>query len=535
MLRGLGERTFQAAQQWQSPALQARGNAAAQTLEGAGWLEHLKARHLVACHDVEQLQQVFPEKYRDMRARGVRSFYAVALLEEGELRGYLGIDNPRERLECTTMLLSLSHFLMGERSKREGKAQNAFLRSHDALTGCLNWERYNDYLVAFSNDVSSSLGVLRADVNQLAELNQRRGKEAGDRMVCHVAQVLRRRFGPGNVYRINGDEFVVFRTDVTYRKFAGDVEACQQLLEEQAPGAVAFGWTWADQDIQIQGMVHHAGEALQLEKQRHGKGKGAWGQQAFWGLEEAFAKGHFHIYLQPKAEIASGRIRGAEALIRYRDDQHGVVGPDKFIPQLERSGLIRHIDLFVLEEVCRTLRRWREQGVEPIPISLNLSRYTLMEKGILARINGITSRYQVDRRLLKLEITESIGDVERRILEEISREIVGDGYCLSLDDFGAQYSNLSILSSLQLSELKIDKSIINDLYSNQNTRILVEHLIHICRQLGIDSVAEGVEEREQLQILEDIGCTYAQGYLYNKPIPVPDFERKYLAGPGNDP
>lgn len=103
---------------------------------------------------------------------------------------------------------------------------------------------------------------------------------------------------------------------------------------------MAFGWTWADQDIQIQGMVHHAGEALQLEKQRHGKGKGAWGQQAFWGLEEAFAKGHFHIYLQPKAEIASGRIRGAEALIRYRDDQHGVVGPDKFIPQLERSGLI---------------------------------------------------------------------------------------------------------------------------------------------------------------------------------------------------
>ena len=111
-------------------------------------------------------------------------------------------------------------------------------------------------------------------------------------------------------------------------------------------------------------------------------------------------------------------------------------------------------------------------------------------------------------------------------------EIVGDGYCLSLDDFGAQYSNLSILSSLQLSELKIDKSIINDLYSNQNTRILVEHLIHICRQLGIDSVAEGVEEQEQLQILEDIGCTYAQGYLYNKPIPVPDFERKYLAGLG---
>ncbi|MFR1233845.1 MAG: EAL domain-containing protein [Evtepia gabavorous] len=279
--------------------------------------------------------------------------------------------------------------------------------------------------MAFSNDVSSSLGVLRADVNQLAELNQRRGKEAGDRMVCHVAQVLRRRFGPGNVYRINGDEFVVFRTDVTYRKFAGDVEACQQLLEEQAPGRWPSAGPGPTKTFRSRGWSTTRERPSSWKKQRHGKGKGAWGQQAFWGLEEAFAKGHFHIYLQPKAEIASGRIRGAEALIRYRDDQHGVVGPDKFIPQLERSGLIRHIDLFVLEEVCRTLRRWREQGVEPIPISLNLSRYTLMEKGILARINGITSRYQVDRRLLKLEITESIGDVERRILEEISREIVG--------------------------------------------------------------------------------------------------------------
>ncbi len=371
-------------------------------------------------------------------------------------------------------------------------------------------------------------------MNQLAELNQRRGKEAGDRMVCHVAQVLRRRFGPGNVYRINGDEFVVFRTDVTYRKFAGDVEACQQLLEEQAPGAVAFGWTWADQDIQIQGMVHHAGEALQLEKkQRHGKGKGAWGQQAFWGLEEAFAKGHFHIYLQPKAEIASGRIRGPRPLSGTGMTNTGWWDRISSSPSWSGRGLF----------VTSTCLYWRRSagpsaggrgaggGAHP-HLPLNLSRYTLMEKGILARINGITSRYQVDRRLLKLEITESIGDVERRILEEISREIVGDGYCLSLDDFGAQYSNLSILSSLQLSELKIDKSIINDLYSNQNTRILVEHLIHICRQLGIDSVAEGVEEREQLQILEDIGCTYAQGYLYNKPIPVPDFERKYLAARG---
>ena len=186
------------------------------------------------------------------------------------------------------------------------------------------------------------------------------------------------------------------------------------------------------------------------------------------------------------------------------------------------------------DHVIRTDPAMNEEVAVGSNVVIYVSQGVAVDETDVPKFVGMTredAQKEADSRKLKLEITESIGDVERRILEEISREIVGDGYCLSLDDFGAQYSNLSILSSLQLSELKIDKSIINDLYSNQNTRILVEHLI----QLGIDSVAEGVEEREQLQILEDIGCTYAQGYLYNKPIPVPDFERKYLAGPGNDP
>ncbi len=177
----LGERTFQAAQQWQSPALQAQGNAAAQTLEGAGWLEHLKApppgglprRGAAAAGLSREVGCAGP---------GVQSFYAVALLEEGS-PGLPGHRQPPGAVGVhhhASLPVPLSD---GGAEQARGKAQNAFLRSHDALTGCLNWERYNDYLVAFSNDVSSSLGVLRADVNQLAELNQRRGKEAGDRMV----------------------------------------------------------------------------------------------------------------------------------------------------------------------------------------------------------------------------------------------------------------------------------------------------------------------------------------------------------------
>ena len=168
-------------------------------------------------------------------------------------------------------------------------------------------------------------------------------------------------------------------------------------------------------------------------------------------LTRSLNQRRFEIYLQPKAEISTGKIKGAEALIRYRDEEHGLITPDKFIPQLESAGLIRYIDFFVLEEVCKTLQHWKSKGIELFPVSLNFSRATLLEKGVVERIIQTSDRYGIERSLLEIEITESIGDLEHRILSEISKKIIQEGYRLSLDDFGAQYSNLSILSTLELS------------------------------------------------------------------------------------
>ena len=148
----------------------------------------------------------------------------------------------------------------------------------------------------------------------------------------------------------------------------------------------------------------------------------------------------------------------------------------------------------------------------------------------MEKIKAVSDRYGVERSLLEIEITESKGEMDRSVLKTISRQLIGAGYCLSLDDFGAEYSNISILSAIPLKELKFDKSVINDLYSNPTTRLLIANLIRVCQEIGVDSVAEGVEEPEQLELLKSFGCTYAQGYLFNKPIPVPDFVRKYLEG-----
>ena len=151
-----------------------------------------------------------------------------------------------------------------------------------------------------------------------------------------------------------------------------------------------------------------------------------------------------------------------------------------------------------------------------------------MEDCIVEKISAVADRYHLDHALFEIEITENIREIDRHMLREISESLVCAGYRISLDDFGSEYSNLSILSTLPLSGLKLDKSLIQDLYANPSTHILVKSLIQACHEMGIDSTAEGVEEEEQLKILQAIGCTYAQGYLFSPPLSVQEFEQDFV-------
>ncbi len=498
------------------------------------WLTELRSKQVVVFSELKQLRALFPEKYKTLREKQMHAFAAVALMSESELIGYIGIENPRINLDNTTMLQSLSYFLYNEIAKRRMEQQQHFVAEHDALTGLYNWQSYTRTLSNLQPEALSSLGVLVADVSHLHLLNQEYGPAYGDKLLCLLADTLKIEFGAQSAFRLSGDSFIVLCEDITYEAFLSQAEDLREQMDGAYPGSIFFGYAWADEDIDPNRMINSARKVLSISKgEERGNIQSDQRLRAIrlQRLHEAIEQRHFQIYLQPKAEISTGTIRGAEALVRYVDESHGVVPPDRFIPQLEAERNIRHIDLFVLEEVCRTLQRWKRHGLHTFPISMNFSRCTLLEEGIVEHINKITSRYEVERALLEIEITESMGQLERRTLSEISQKIIGAGYRLSLDDFGSEYSNISILSSLSLNGLKFDKSVMNDLYSNPTTRLLVGNLISVCRQMGIDSIAEGIEEPEQLDILKDFGCVYAQGYLYNKPIPVPDFERKYLKFP----
>lgn len=246
------------------------------------------------------------------------------------------------------------------------------------------------------------------------------------------------------------------------------------------------------------------------------------------GLKESIANSEFCTFLQPKANVQTGEICGAEALIRYRDKEKGIIPPGRFLPQIERAGFIRLIDLFVLKDVCRILKKWLENGLNPIPISLNYSRATILEPGILEETNQIVESIGVPKELIQIEVTETISSTDNSSLKEIVQRFVEEGYKIALDDFGAEYSNIYVLYSLNLSTLKLDRQIVSDIYHDKRARMVVENVIDICKKLQIECVAEGVETEEHLGVLKEMSCDVIQGYFLNKPLPEDEFERQYI-------
>ena len=219
---------------------------------------------------------------------------------------------------------------------------------------------------------------------------------------------------------------------------------------------------------------------------------------------------------------------GAEALLRQKGEDGEYYLPEQFITLYEKEGVIPFLDCFAFEEVCRMLQEWMAAGGKPVPVSVNFSRISLMKRGIVQSLAEIRARYGVPEGLLVLEITESISKMEPSALQGLIDELKKYHFVVSLDDYGYQYSNLAILSNMDFVELKLDKSLVENLKDNPKARVLVENSIEMCRQLNqVISTAEGIEDDEQLDILKGFNCNMGQGFLFSHPLPRDEFFRKF--------
>ena len=245
--------------------------------------------------------------------------------------------------------------------------------------------------------------------------------------------------------------------------------------------------------------------------------------------EEALANGEFRIYLQPKVDTETGRIVGAESLARWFCN--GIVlYPTEFVPILEQEGMVASLDLYVLKKTCEFIREWMDNGITPVPVSVNFSRRDLSYKNLAKEILETIDSFGIDRKYIEIEVTETASEDERVLMTNFLSRLKEADIATAIDDFGTGYSSLSTLRDFPVSVIKIDRSFINNDELNSSDEIVLRNIVTMANELGIDVVTEGVERPDQTQLLKSVGCHVVQGFLYDNPMPKADFEKRLQKG-----
>ncbi len=238
-------------------------------------------------------------------------------------------------------------------------------------------------------------------------------------------------------------------------------------------------------------------------------------------MESALENNEFMVFYQPKHEAITEKIVGAEALVRWKHGEYGFMGPNQFIPIFEKNGFITKLDFFVLEQVCKDIKRWEKEGYPVVPISVNVSRRDFIEVGTIDKQLQLIESYQVPHEFLHMEVTESLYSDNTDIIVSQVRKVQNLGFEIEMDDFGAGYSSLGMLAGFPLNILKLDISFVRDLERNE---IVIENIIKMAHRLGLLTVAEGAETTDQFVTLKSLGCDYIQGYYFSKPLSVEAYE-----------
>lgn len=248
--------------------------------------------------------------------------------------------------------------------------------------------------------------------------------------------------------------------------------------------------------------------------------------------QEALENGEFHLYLQAKKDLEGGTICGAEALVRWIRKDGSMIYPDRFIPVFEKNGFCAQLDLHMVELTCQMQRNWLDQGITIFPIAVNQSKLLFYQEDYIDRLCEITDHYRVPRKYLVLEILEGLAAENLEELNQTILRLKKKGFQISMDDFGSGYSSLNILSGLEIDEVKLDREFLMAMGTNREAKqkTMMRNVVQIAKDIGIRTVAEGVETEADEKFLQSIGCNYGQGYYYSRPVPAVEFGERFLHG-----
>lgn len=496
------------------------------------WLEDYSWGQAIMLESPEAMLSHSYDMYLYMKEHAIHNQRWMRIEENDELLGFIVIDNSSSNLQNIAFMESFTVFMASELKKRTLIENSIYAGQHDDLTDLLSRKSFEEFTLTYSPDEIACIGVMIANFNNLKGINSTRGFQTGNYYIRLFADMLRESFEGTYIYRLNGDEFLVLLPEHTRTDLEERISVLENLVQNNGMFTVSIGYSWDDVENDLSLLIEQATQAMKLHKKSHYDAMpnsiDMERRKSLNDLVTCIENREFEVFLQPKVELLHGTMVGAEALIRYHHKELGYITPSQFIDILEKNNLIRYIDLFVFEEVCRQLERWKNQGLFLPVVSLNFSRLTLIEQDILATMENIISHYDVPRKYLEIEITESVSNMGKSILYQNAQDLYKAGFAISLDDFGTKYTNLSILADLDFNILKVDRSLVGELNKQSSRQLIMKNIITMCQDLGIRVLAEGIENVDQESILQKLKCHLGQGYLYGKPMPIEEFDRKYI-------
>ena len=507
------------------------------------WLPFFEKNDCIIIDDVEQLQKTNPAAYATLHAQEITSLIAAPIFLDNKLAGYIGIDNyDSEKIKNSSyLLLSMSIFLSYAIRHRNHVDMLHRLSYHDLLTNALNRNAFMDVLSQFRPGQYASAGIIYIDINGMKEINDFYGHHQGDKILITTVAKVFNLFKPDELFRIGGDEFVIITYDLTETDFYEKFNLLRNIFCEKTnlPFSIATGSCWVKSPSDLNSLLQQADSAMYADKKKFYYGKEKKSRYRhnlddilnlanYSALQEALTAGQFCIYFQPKISLDTEEFIGSEALIRYINQAGEIIAPNNFIPILEEARLIKMLDLYVFEEVCKQINIWKERKMRVKPVSINLSRSTLSYHFLADQLLALITKHNIDISLLELEVTETAEVDNQLVFSQALEKLKEYGFSISIDDFGVRNASLSLFTTINFDILKLDRSLVKTLAQNQKARILIRSLAVICSDLGIKLIAEGVETLEQLDILKELRCNEVQGYLFSKPLPLNDFENKYL-------
>lgn len=413
---------------------------------------------------------------------------------------------------------------------------------HDALTGLPNRLLFNDRLehaVHIAKRSSSNLAVCFLDLDGFKYINDSSGHHVGDKILCGVADRIQSSLREQDtVARLGGDEYIILMEGLNSPKEA--MHVAQRIMRSfERPFMMADQMVYMSCSIGISVYPLDTDKPDKLIRNADlamydAKAKGKNNIQLFnpqleaivvkrvrleTELRNAVSNGDFLLLYQPKTNIALDKIVGLEALIRWRHQSLGTIPPNEFIPLAEETGLIIDIGEWIIHEVCRQLTVWQQQGLDVVPVAINMSVRELQQKNICTKLLEIIREYDLPVSCVNIEITESLLmdnlDKAIRTLEGLRDA----GFMISVDDFGTGHSSLGYLKYLPVNTLKVDRAFIKDIAVSKKDAAIANSIISLGHNLGLDVVAEGVEDQISVDILKDFSCDQIQGYFFSAPVP----------------